>query len=152
MRRSTSRRRPAKKKTTRRRRRVSGINMSGGIMDAALIVGGALAAREISNVWAKQSPGTSNYIIGAAQLGIGYMLPKFWRSPMAKSVGSGMIAMGGFAVLSQAGFISGVGDRVSYRINGTDKLKAIAGGTDRLRAVSGLPMQQNYRKGFADTI
>lgn len=139
------------KKRVYRRKRVSGMNMSGDMGQIIGVIGGAVASRVINNVVQKQFPGTSLMIVSAGVGIAGYMLPKFIKNPIAKSVGLGMIAMAGTQLVVSTGVISGIagtGDRMSYRLKqgrvngtqGTQYLSAIAGaapGTQYLSAVSG---------------
>jgi len=131
----------------KRRRRIGAISGGGSIMDAAMVIGGAIAAREASNVVSKQFPGTSLAVIGAGQVAVGYFLPHFVKKPWAKNLGLGMMAMGGTQLVVSAGLISGTGNRMSYQLKkggdkrlsgGTTYLQAINGGTTHLNTVAGV--------------
>ena len=152
MRRKTSGARPKKRRvsgttsigktrTRRRRRRVSGIgklDVGGVLMDVAGLVGGAIIAREASNIVLKQFPGTSPLIIGIGQIGAGVLLPRLLKSKLGQDLGNGMVAFGGQVVAVNLGVISGNMPRTSYRImSGTNQLTAIAG-TNRLTAIAGV--------------
>jgi hypothetical protein len=142
---STRRKRKSKVVTHRRRRRISGIgSKKGGIMDLVAVVGGAVAARELSNVVTKQFPGTSLAMVAGGQVALGYFLPHFVKQPWAKNVGLGMMAIGGTQLAVSAGLISGTGNRMQYTLSnarkingGTTGLSTISGGTSALSTISG---------------
>lgn len=150
-RRTTTRRKtaPKRKATTHRRRRVSGIgkiNASGILMDVAGYAGGAILAREVSNIIKKQFPTLSDTMIGGGQVVAGVLLPHFVKSKLGADLGAGMIAMGGAVLAVKLGVISGIGsDTMAYRINrvsGTNRLNVVAG-TTTLPAVAGA--NNNFR-------
>lgn len=138
MRRSTTKKRSStsKKPATRRRRRVSGINQ-GMIMDVVALVGGGILAREANNIIQTTFPGkVSPTIVGAGQIVLGLMLPKFIKNSMAANIGRGMAVMGGTQLAVSMGVISGTGNRVLHHISGKGNLSAVAG-RGNLSAIAG---------------
>lgn len=136
--RTKSRSRTATKK--RHSRKVSGILGKGDLMMALGLVAGGIAAREANNIIQKTFPGTSLNIVAAGQVALGFALPHFVKNSFVKSMGQGMMVIGGTQFAVNLGVISGMdAGKYSYRINGagTSSLKAINGGTSRLQAVNG---------------
>lgn len=124
--------------TTRRRRRVSGIgNMSGMLTKAGGLILGAVAARELNTLVVKFAPSFSPLMSGVVQMGVGFILPKFIKGPFFQDIGDGMIANGGMVTIVSTGLISGVNDRMAYKINGTANHRVV-NGTAGMPVVSGI--------------
>jgi X-X-X-Leu-X-X-Gly heptad repeat protein len=90
-----------KRRRTSRRKGMSGI---GEIATGALgVIAGAVAAQYVAktvNGMAKLSDGTKKIAAGAAPLALGFALPMFAKkSAIAKSLGLGMIAVGGMTLV-----------------------------------------------------
>jgi X-X-X-Leu-X-X-Gly heptad repeat protein len=89
------------KKAAHKRRKSSRRGMAGAgsmIKDtAALIIGGVAAqfAAKYINGMSNLSDGTKKIAAGAAPLALGLALPKFAKSPLFKSIGTGMVVVGG---------------------------------------------------------
>lgn len=136
---ATRRKRTVKKVTRRRRRRISGTgDLQGMAMTALGVIGGAIAARELSNIVLKQFPGMDQKLIGAGQVVVGLVLPKFVKSKLGTDIGNGMVAFGGQVLAVNFGLIAGVKDTVSYRINGMPPYKnvrSISGGSGRIPSI-----------------
>ena len=99
-------RRKHHKKATHRRRKHSRKSMSGvgAIAGGALgVIAGAVAAQFVAksvNGMAKLSDGTKKIAAGAAPLALGFALPMLAKkSAIAKSLGLGMIAVGGMTLV-----------------------------------------------------
>ena len=72
--------------------------MGGMFTDAAGVIAGAVAAQfaaKYINGMSNLSDGTKKIASGAGPLALGILLPKFAKSPMFKSIGTGMVAVGG---------------------------------------------------------
>lgn len=123
-----------KRGTHRRRRRIGGLsggfNIGSTLITAGGVAAGAFAAVEVDNVITKNFTTISQNMSGLIQIGIGIFLPKFVKKDFVKDIGYGMIANGALTLMQQNGLISGVNDRMTYRINGgmPTRLNSIAGG------------------------
>lgn len=132
----------AKKRTHRRRRGIRGANdISGMLQKAGGLVVGAVAARELNTLAVKFFPTLSPMISGIIQMGAGFVLPKFVKGAFFQNMADGMIANGGMVTIVSTGIISGAGDTMTYRINGTSNLKVIGRGTSNMQVING----PNYR-------
>ena len=100
-----------RKHHTRRRHKMSGI--SGGIMSAATVAGGAILAsvllqKVISPATSSQSATIRNVINGAAPIVLGLLTPKFLKGATGANLGAGMIAVGSLNLVKSTGLISGI--------------------------------------------
>lgn len=128
----------AKKRKTTHRRGIRGVGDIGGMVQkAGGLVVGAVAARELNTLAVKFFPTLTPMISGILQIGVGYMLPKFVKGAFFANMGDGMIANGGMVLVVSTGVITGAGDTMTYRVNGTSQLNVVGGGTSRLNVVSG---------------
>lgn len=136
--------------TPRRRkshRRMSGAKDIGGMAMNALALGlGAIGGRELNTIIVKQFPSFSPLMSGLAQAAIGFILPKFVKSPFVTFLGYGLVSNGIMVSAVSLGVIQGIGmitDRMAYNIplNGTSRVNVIAGtrmaGTNALNTVTG---------------
>jgi len=128
----------AKKHTTKRRRKMSG-GMAGMLTQAVGLVGGAVAARILTNS-SKILPQIDAKIKDAAVIGLGLYFPKLVKGPIGASVGAGMIAMGGLALVQSTGAIAGIDDMIPASFMAGDDLSVIAGD---LSVISGDYSQDN---------
>jgi hypothetical protein len=123
--------------TRRRRRRISGIGDMGGMAErAGGLILGSVAARELNTLGVKMFPSLTPTMSAIMQMGIGLALPKFAKGAFMQNIGDGMIANGGMVLIVSTGLISGINDRMAYRVNGVSNMKVI-NGTNRLPVVSG---------------
>lgn len=121
-----------------RRRRVSGTGAMGGMLTkAGGLILGAVAARELNTVIVKFAPSFSPLMSGIVQMGVGFILPKVVKGPFFQDIGDGMIANGGMVTVVSTGLISGMNDRMAYKINGTANHRVV-NGTAGMPVVSGI--------------
>ena len=117
--------RKAKKHTTKRRRKMSG-GMQGMLTQAVGLVGGAVAARFLTNS-PNILPKIDGKIKSAAAIGLGLYFPKLVKGPIGASVGAGMVAMGGLALVQSTGVIGEIDDMIPASFMAGDDLSVIAG-------------------------
>jgi hypothetical protein len=129
----------SKKHTPKRRRKMSG-GVQGMLMQAVGLVGGAVAARILTNS-SKILPQIDSKIKDVAAIGLGLYLPKLVKGPIGASVGAGMIAMGGLALLQSTGAIGAIDDMIPATFMAGDDLSVIAG--NDLSVISGDYSQDN---------
>lgn len=135
-----AKRRKSKKTTARRstRRRSMGAVSGGIVMDIAGITVGALLAKQVG----KLLPKLDVKIAAAGKVALGVALPMFVKSPIMKSIGNGMLAVGGVELIGSfvpalAGdddvvLLSGLDDIGDIsEINGLDDI----GGMDEIGAM-----------------
>jgi hypothetical protein len=127
------------KKHTKRRRKMAG-GASGMLMQAAGLVGGAVIARVVTNS-SKILPQIDAKIKDAAVIGLGLYFPKLVKGPIGASVGAGMVAMGGLALIQSTGAIQGIEDAIPATFMAGDDLSLIAG--DNLSVIAGDYSQDN---------
>jgi hypothetical protein len=127
-----------KKHTTKRRRKMSG-GMSGMLMQAVGLVGGAVAARVLTSS-TKILPQIDSKIKDAAVIGLGLYFPKLVKGPIGSSLGAGMVAMGGLALIQSTGVIAGIDNMIPATFMAGDDLSVIAGD---LSVISGDYSQDN---------
>jgi len=128
----------AKKHTHKRHRKMSG-GMSGMLTQAVGLVGGAVAARILTNS-SKILPQLDSKIKDAAVIGLGLYFPKLVKGSIGASVGAGMVAMGGLALVQSTGAIAGIDDMIPATFMAGDDLSVIAGD---LSVISGDYSQDN---------
>jgi hypothetical protein len=106
------RKKHTKKHTTHRRRskRMGAISMKGGLSSALFTIAGGVAARFVSNTINGTSLNDSykKYVASVAPIAVGLFLPKFIKSDIGKSIGNGMIAVGGLGLVQSTGVLSGM--------------------------------------------
>jgi hypothetical protein len=127
-----------KKNTPRRHRKMSG-GMSGMLMQAVGLVGGAVAARVLTSS-TKILPQVDSKIKDAAVIGLGLYFPKLVKGPIGASLGAGMVAMGGLALIQSTGVIAGIDNMIPATFMAGDDLSLIAGD---LSVISGDYSQDN---------
>ena len=118
--------------------------MSGGIQgvltQAVGLVGGAVAARILTNS-SKILPQLDSKIKDAAVIGLGLYFPKLVKGPIGASVGAGMVAMGGLALVQSTGAIGAIDEMIPASFMAGDDLSVIAGSD--LSVISGDYSQDN---------
>ena len=114
--------------------------MSGMLMQAVGLVGGAVAARVLTNS-SKILPQLDAKIKDAAVIGLGLYFPKLVKGPIGASVGAGMVAMGGLALVQATGAIGAIDEMIPASFMAGDDLSVIAGSD--LSVISGDYSQDN---------
>jgi hypothetical protein len=140
-----SKRKHSKKKThTKRRRRMSG-GAAGMLTQAAGLIGGAVIARIVTNS-PKILPQIDAKIKDAAVIGLGLYFPKLMKGPIGASVGAGMVAMGGLALVQTTGVIGAIEDSIPVSVMAGDDLSVIAGdySQDNLSVIAGDYEEEMY--------
>lgn len=117
--------RKAKKHTTKRRRKMSG-GVQGMLTQAVGLVGGAVAARFLTNS-PNILPKIDGKIKSAAAIGLGLYFPQLVKGSIGASVGAGMIAMGGLALVQSTGVIGEIDSMIPATFMAGDDLSVIAG-------------------------
>src|ERR1700722_9726562 len=129
-----------RKSTHRRRRshRIGAVDVKKIGMKVIGFAGGAFAARTINNVVVKQFPTLlSGWMIGAGDVVIGALIPKFVKSDLGVALGDGFIAIGALTAMQGLGILSGIGampHRVPTRVIGAGSqpfLSKMVGATGR---------------------
>jgi hypothetical protein len=129
-----------KRKSTHRRRRshrVGAVDVKKIGLKVIGVAGGAFAARTINNVVVKQFPTLlSGWMIGAGDVVIGALIPKFIKSDLGQALGDGFIAIGALTTMQGLGIVSGLGavHRVPTRVIGAGSqpfLSRMVGATAR---------------------
>ena len=139
-----------KKAHTKRRRSRVGAVPKGSIMASVGLIAGAVAGRlVVKNVL----PNMDDKIKNVGVVAVGFLLPKFMKSEMGKSIGNGMIAAGGLGLAgSFLPAIAGVDDMIEFPIQVSgidDNLSVIAGddvmaGDDSLSVLAGIGDDYDY--------
>ena len=129
------------RKTThrRRRRKINAASDIGGMIEqTGGIVLGAIGGREVAILLGNMMPSlqANPLMVGLAQVAGGLMLVKGGKGKFLSDVGYGLIANGGVTAVVATGIISGVGNTMAYRSNGTSNLPVVSG-TSNLPVVSG---------------
>lgn len=141
--------RKRKKSTTKRRRSRVGAVPKGSIMASVGLIAGAVAGRLV----AKQAlPNVDEKIKNVGVVALGFLLPKFVKSEMGKSIGSGMIAAGGLGLVGTfLPSIAGVDDMIEFpvQVSGIDDgISVIAGedvmAGDDLSILAGMEEDDDY--------
>jgi len=128
-----------KKHHTKRRRKMSG-GIQGVLTQAVGLVGGAVAARILTNS-SKILPQLDAKIKDVAVIGLGLYFPKLVKGPIGASVGAGMVAMGGLALVQSTGAVGAIDDMIPATFMAGDDLSVIAGSD--LSVISGDYSQDN---------
>ncbi len=132
-----------KKSTMKRRRSRVGAVPKGSIMASVGLIAGAVAGRLVAK---KVLPNVDEKIKNVGVVAVGFLLPKFMKSEMGKSIGNGMIAAGGLGLAASfLPAISGVDDMIEFPVQVgqiDDNLSVIAGddvmaGDDGLSVLAG---------------
>ena len=114
-----AKRRKSKKTTARRYSRRRSVGAVGGnlVMELAGLTAGALVARNIGKIAPKLNP----QILSAGKVALGVALPMFVKSPIMKSIGNGMVAVGGVELIGS--FVHGLaGDDDVVLLSGLDEI------------------------------
>lgn len=160
-----SRKHHTRRTGTRRRRRIGAAGNMGSLVNVigglTLGAGGArFLMTQLGNIFPFLK---SNQIVdGAAQMALGYFLPKFVKGQFFQFVGYGMIASGGQTVMVGTGIISGAGNVMTYKIgaplsnlrviNGTGNLKVVGAiGDNRVQNPQPMTQAAIRAKGFSHT-
>ena len=125
-----ARRKKSRKTSTRRysRRKSIGAVGSGMAMDIVGIIAGALIAKQVG----KLLPNLNPKISAAGKVALGVALPMFIKSPFVKSIGNGMLAVGGVELIGS--FVPALaGDDDVVLLSGLDEI----GGMD-ISEINGL--------------
>ena len=98
----------AKKHSRRRSKRMGAAGST--LTNALFTIAGGVAARFVSNTINGTSLNDSykKYVASVAPIAVGIFLPKFIKSDMGKSLGTGMIAVGGLGLVQSTGVLSGM--------------------------------------------
>jgi len=121
-----------KKSTMKRRRRsrVGAIGKGGSLMSSIGIIAGAVAGRLVVK---SVLPNMDEKIKNVGVAALGFVLPKFVKSDLGKSIGSGMIAAGGMGLVSSfLPAIAGVDDMIEFpvQVSGIDDDISVIAGDD----------------------
>lgn len=125
-----AKRRKAKKSTSRRysRRKSIGAVSGGLVMDIAGVTVGAIIAKQVG----KLLPNLNPKVAAAGKVALGVALPMFVKSPIMKSIGNGMLAVGGVELVGS--FVPALaGDDDVVLLSGLDEI----GGMD-ISEINGL--------------
>jgi hypothetical protein len=117
-----AKRRKTRKTPARRysRRKSMGAVSGGIVMDIAGITVGALLAKQVG----KLLPNLNPKIASAGKVALGVALPMFVKSPIMKSIGNGMLAVGGVELIGS--FIPALaGDDDVVLLSGLDDIGAM---------------------------
>ena len=122
----TKKRKSNKKSHTTKKRRRMGATGSGMLMEAAGLIGGAVAARFVTTtdkipMFSTLQPNVKN----ASVLALGYFFPKLVKGSLGKSIGLGMITAGGLGLVQSTGIIAGLEDTMSVSVMAGDDLSLI---------------------------
>jgi len=139
-----------KKSTTKRRRSRVGAVPKGSIMSSIGLIAGAVAGRLVAK---KVLPNVDEKIKNVGVVAVGFLLPKFIKSEIGKSIGNGMIAAGGLGLAGS--FLPAIGqmdDMIEFpvQVSGIDDgLSVIAGddvmaGDDSLSVLAGMGDEYDY--------
>ena len=139
-----------KKAHTKRRRSRVGAVPKGSLIASVGLIAGAVAGRLVAK---KVLPNVDEKIKNVGVVAVGFLLPKFMKSEMGKSIGNGMIAAGGLGLAgSFLPAISGIDDMIEFpvQVSGIDDgLSVIAGddvmaGDDSLSVLAGIDDEYDY--------
>ena len=120
-------RKTSKKRYTRRRSRVGAIP-KGSIMNSVGVIAGAVAGKLVAS---KTLPNVDEKIKNAGVVALGILLPTFMKNELGKSIGTGMVAVGGLGLVgSFLPAVSGVDDMIEFPVQVgeiDDNISVIAG-------------------------
>ena len=124
-------------RTIRRRSRSVGAATSNMVTTVLGVTAGAVLARQVDKLLPNLNPTIRN----AAKVAVGVALPKFVKSPIMASVGSGMVAVGGASLVGNFLPALGATDEVLV-LSGADEIAEVNGldeiGSDEVSEVNGL--------------
>jgi hypothetical protein len=133
--------RKSNKKTSKKRRRMGATGKSSNmILEAAGLIGGAVAARFVTTtdkipMFSTLQPNVKN----AGVLALGYFFPQLIKGSIGKSIGMGMITAGGLGLVQSTGIIAGLEDTMDVTVMAGDDLSVIAGySEDNLSVIAGM--------------
>lgn len=133
-----ARRKKLTKKISRRRKsRKMGAAGASGITSALFTIVGGVAARFVSNTINGTNLDASykGYVAAAAPIAVGLFLPKFLKNDMGKSLGTGMIAVGGLELVQSTGVLKGIDGMEMPMIAGYQNYMALAPTNQNTRGV-----------------
>jgi len=140
----TKKRKSNKKMSKKRRRMGATGKASNMILEAAGLIGGAVAARFVTTtdkipMFSTLQPNVKN----AGVLAIGYFFPKLVKGQIGKSIGMGMITAGGLGLVQSTGIIAGLDDTMDVTVMAGDDLSVIAGySEDNLSVIAGMDEEE----------
>lgn len=118
------------KSRSRRRSRVGAIPKS-GIMNSIGVIAGAVAGKLVAT---KTLPNVDDKIKNAGVVALGILLPTFMKNELGKSIGTGMVAVGGLGLVgSFLPAVSGTDDMIEFPVQVgeiDDNISVIAGDED----------------------
>jgi hypothetical protein len=133
--------RKSNKKTSKKRRRMGATGKASNmILEAAGLIGGAVAARFVTTtdkipMFSTLQPNVKN----AGVLALGYFFPQLIKGSIGKSIGMGMITAGGLGLVQSTGIIAGLEDTMDVTVMAGDDLSVIAGySEDNLSVIAGM--------------
>ena len=140
-----TKKRKSNKKTSKKRRRIGATGKASNmILEAAGLIGGAVAARFVTTtdkipMFSTLQPNVKN----AGVLALGYFFPQLVKGPIGKSIGMGMITAGGLGLVQSTGIIAGLEDTMSVSVMAGDDLSVIAGySEDNLSVIAGMDEEE----------
>jgi hypothetical protein len=125
--------RKRKKTSTKRRSRRGRVGAipKGSIMNSVGVIAGAVAGKLVAT---KTLPNVDDKIKNAGVVALGILLPTFMKNELGKSIGTGMVAVGGLGLVgSFLPAISGTDDMIEFPIQVgeiDDNISVIAGEDD----------------------
>jgi len=133
------RKKTSKKRVTRRRsKRMGAIDMKLDFASALYTIAGGVAARFVSNTINGTTLNDSykKYVAAVAPIAVGLLLPTFVKSDIVKSVGNGMIAVGGLGLVQSTGVLAGmpvIARRYMGLMPSTNNPRGVVAGMDYMR-------------------
>ena len=119
--------RKTSKSRTRRRSRVGAIP-KGSLMNSIGVIAGAVAGKLVAT---KTLPNVDDKIKNAGVVALGILLPSLMKNELGKSIGTGMVAIGGLSLVgSFLPAVSGVDDMIEFPVQVgeiDDNISVIAG-------------------------
>jgi len=146
-----AKRRKTKRHSPRCRRSMSGIG-SGGMMDLAAVIGGAVAAQFVGKM---AGTAVNSKIVNGGKIAVGFALTKMSKNKMMHGIGLGFAASGGVGLLTDLGVLKGIGGvgEVEYyefqMMSGSDQLRTLAGYGTQREALTDVDDDLDYTGGDA---
>jgi len=137
--------RKSNRKTSKKRRRMGATGKASNmILEAAGLIGGAVAARFVTTtdkipMFSTLQPNVKN----AGVLALGYFFPQLVKGQIGKSIGLGMITAGGLGLVQSTGIIAGLEDTMDITVMAGDDLSVIAGySEDNMSVIAGMDEEE----------
>jgi hypothetical protein len=92
-----------------RRRGVGAVNMKAVGTRILGIAGGAFLCRTVNNMVVKNFTTLSQTMIGIGDAILGFVIPKFIKSPIGEGIGDAFMTIGALTTMQAVGVITGVG-------------------------------------------